>query len=119
MTVPIISSPKTVRRSTKYREHKTCYVCGNPAQENKDGQVEALRGCAECGRSGESALSVLLYRANAVLVHPTCLELDSNPEFLFSYDWTCNQCKRCTICDKAKEVRAFGNRGVGCLLHPF
>jgi hypothetical protein len=40
------------------------------------------------------------------------MELDSPPELLFSYDWTCPECTRCAVCDKTKEVRALRVRSL-------
>ncbi|VDB89822.1 unnamed protein product, partial [Peniophora sp. CBMAI 1063] len=68
---------------------KNCGFCGHRKKKNADGRDDGLISCAECLRSA----------------HPSCAHLKPIEQAVASYDWKCNDCKKCEVCHTdPKEV---------------
>jgi transcription elongation factor Elf1 len=73
-----------------------CAFCGGDSSRNKHSRKEEMVSCYECGSSG----------------HPTCLDWDDSRlvKKVKSYNWLCQECKRCEVCDeKGDDVSFFTN----------
>lgn len=75
-----------------------CAFCEGPTSSNQFNRFEAMVSCWECGSSG----------------HPTCLDWADMTivKKVEDYCWLCQDCKRCSICDKKGEDDA---EEVGCI----
>nr|CAB3257896.1 histone acetyltransferase KAT6A [Phallusia mammillata] len=62
---------------------RVCDYCRGTAQCNKEGVIEPLLSCIDCGNSG----------------HPTCMKLSSElAAKVRNLQWQCIECKSCKVC---------------------
>jgi hypothetical protein len=83
-------------RPRKQKADTNCSFCLQTAERNKAGEPERMVSCHLCGRSG----------------HPSCLNMKTARlrRMVFTYEWTCNECKVCEICS-AKGDDVSGRAG--------
>eukprot|EP00035_Acanthoeca_spectabilis_P011599 m.204627 g.204627 ORF g.204627 m.204627 type:complete len:891 (-) comp15395_c0_seq1:6373-9045(-) len=66
----------------------TCGICNGTGEYNKAGVREPLVCCSKCPNFG----------------HPSCLQLtDEITDMIRTYEWTCLECKVCTVCTDAGD----------------
>ncbi|KAB5592519.1 Histone acetyltransferase [Ceratobasidium theobromae] len=81
-TPPLSLGNKKRRRRPRLLVETECSFCQGDDQSNKHGVPENMASCAVCGRSG----------------HPSCIQIPHLADVIRSYDWRCQDCKECEIC---------------------
>ncbi|KAG8749324.1 hypothetical protein FRC14_001511 [Serendipita sp. 396] len=77
---PSRSRKRKKRMPPQADEH--CWRCKHSASSNTQGEPELLLSCNNCGRSE----------------HPSCTQ--KNGSWARTWDWVCDECKRCRICQQ-------------------